>query len=194
MGLYNAESRFRKNLWEINLKEHIYMTSYMKGQNNLHYFNKVVESNVGNNRELSCTVAEIVALFLPIMPSSILNRAVLVCFYVILYNVSGHIRYSEMKERFLASPKKDLLLSDDEEEEEEDEDDEEEEEEEEEDDEDDEEDDEDDESYHATDEDLDHNEDLDTDPNEDLDTDVDTDPNEDLDPDPADDSGDKKNN
>ena len=158
----------------------------MKGQNNLHYFNKVVESNVGNNRELSCTVAEIVALFLPIMPSSILNRAVLVCFYVILYNVSGHIRYSEMKERFLASPKKDLLLSDDEEEEEEDEDDEEEEEEEEEDDEDDEEDDEDDESYHATDEDLDHN--------EDLDTDVDTDPNEDLDPDPADDSGDKKNN
>lgn len=166
----------------------------MKGQNNLHYFNKVVESNVGNNRELSCTVAEIVALFLPIMPSSILNRAVLVCFYVILYNVSGHIRYSEMKERFLASPKKDLLLSDDEEEEEEDEDDEEEEEEEEEDDEDDEEDDEDDESYHATDEDLDHNEDLDTDPNEDLDTDVDTDPNEDLDPDPADDSGDKKNN
>jgi hypothetical protein len=180
MGLYNAESRFRKNLWEINLKEHIYMTSYMKGQNNLHYFNKVVESNVGNNRELSCTVAEIVALFLPIMPSSILNRAVLVCFYVILYNVSGHIRYSEMKERFLASPKKDLLLSDDEEEEEEDEDDEEEEEE------DDEEDDEDDESYHATDEDLDHN--------EDLDTDVDTDPNEDLDPDPADDSGDKKNN
>jgi hypothetical protein len=153
------------------------MTSYMKGQNNLHYFNKVVESNVGNNRELSCTVAEIVALFLPIIPSSILNRAVLVCFYVILYNVSGHIRYIEMKERFLASPKKDLLLSDDEEEDEDDEEDEEE---------DDEEDDDDDESYHATDE--------DTDANEDLDTDVDTDPNEDLDPDPADDSGDKKNN
>ena len=156
----------------------------MKGQNNLHYFNKVVESNVGNNRELSCTVAEIVALFLPIMPSSILNRAVLVCFYVILYNVSGHIRYSEMKERFLASPKKDLLLSDDEEEEEDDEEDDEE-------DEDEDEDEDDDESYHATDE--------DTDPNEDLDTDVDTDPNEDLDPDPADDSGDndsgdKKNN
>ena len=170
------------------------MTSYMKGQNNLHYFNKVVESNVGNNRELSCTVAEIVALFLPIIPSSILNRAVLVCFYVILYNVSGHIRYSEMKERFLASPKKDLLLSDDEEEEEDDEEDDEDEDDEEDDDEDD-----DDESYHATDEDTDANEDLDTDPNEDLDTDVDTDPNEDLDPDPADDSGDndsgdKKNN
>ena len=149
----------------------------MKGQNNLHYFNKVVESNVGNNRELSCTVAEIVALFLPIMPSSILNRAVLVCFYVILYNVSGHIRYSEMKESFLASPKKDLLLSDEEDDEEED--DEEEDDEEEDDEEEDEEDeDEEDESYHATDE----------------DTDVDTDLNEDLDPDPADDSGDKKNN
>ena len=143
------------------------MTSYMKGQNNLHYFNKVVESNVGNNRELSCTVAEIVALFLPIMPSSILNRAVLVCFYVILYNVSGHIRYSEMKESFLASPKKDLLLSDEEDDEEEDDEEEDEEDE-----------DEEDESYHATDE----------------DTDVDTDLNEDLDPDPADDSGDKKNN
>ena len=154
----------------------------MKGQNNMHYFNKVVESNVGNNRELSCTVAEIFALFLPIMPSSIWNRAMLVCFYVVLYNVSGHIRYIEMKERFLASPKKDLLLSDDEEEEEEEEEDEE---------------DEDDESYHATDEDTDTNEDLDH--NEDLDTDVDTDPNEDRDPDPADDSGDndsgdKKNN
>ena len=173
----------------------------MKGQNNMHYFNKVVESNVGNNRELSCTVAEIVALFLPIMPSSILNRVVLVCFYVILYNVSGHIRYSEMKERFLASPKKDLLLSDDEEEEEEEDEDDEEDE--------DEDEDEDDESYHATDEDTDPNEDTDanedldhnedTDANEDLDTDVDTDPNEDLDPDPADDSGDndvgnKKNN
>ena len=163
------------------------MTSYMKGQNNLHYFNKVVESNVGNNRELSCTVAEIVALFLPIMPSSILNRAVLVCFYVILYNVSGHIRYSEMKERFLASPKKDLLLSDDEDEDDEEEDDEEEDDEEEEEEEDEDEEEDDDESYHATDE--------DTDPNEDLDTDH----NEDLDPDPADDSGDndvgdKKNN
>ena len=159
----------------------------MKGQNNLHYFNKVVESNVGNNRELSCTVAEIVALFLPIMPSSILNRAVLVCFYVILYNVSGHIRYSEMKERFLASPKKDLLLSDDEDEDDEEEDDEEEDDEEEEEEEDEDEEEDDDESYHATDE--------DTDPNEDLDTDH----NEDLDPDPADDSGDndvgdKKNN
>ena len=154
----------------------------MKGQNNLHYFNKVVESNVGNNRELSCTVAEIVALFLPIIPSSILNRAVLVCFYVILYNVSGHIRYSEMKERFLASPKKDLLLSDDEDEDDEEEDDEEEDDEEEEEEEDEDEEEDDDESYHATDE--------DTDPNEDLDTDH----NEDLDPDPADDSGDKKNN
>ena len=156
----------------------------MKGQNNMHYFNKVVESNVGNNRELSCTVAEIFALFLPIMPSSIWNRAMLVCFYVVLYNVSGHIRYIEMKERFLASPKKVLLLSEEEEDEEEDEDDEDEE-------------DEDDESYHATDEDTDTNEDLDH--NEDLDTDVDTDPNEDRDPDPADDSGDndsgdKKNN
>ena len=169
----------------------------MKGQNNLHYFNKVIGSNVDNNRELSCTVAEIVALFLPIMPSSIWNRAMLVCFYVVLYNVSGHVRYSEMKERFIASPKEVLLLSedeDDDEEDEEEEDDEEEEEEEE--DEDDEEDDDDeeedeeeddDESYHATDEDTDHNEDLDTDHNED------------LDPDPADDSGDndvgnKKNN
>jgi len=93
------------------------MTSYMKGQkrDDIHIFSKMFASNVDNNRELACTVAEIVAIFLPIIPYSMWNRAMLVCFYVVLYNVSGHVRYSEMKKRFLASPRKTLMLSDEEE-------------------------------------------------------------------------------
>jgi hypothetical protein len=153
------------------------MTSYMLGQksDDMYIFSKVFTSNANINREFVCTVAEIFAIFLPIIPYSMWNRAMFVCFYVVLYNVSGHVRYSEMKERFLASPRRTLILSDEEESYEGDED-----EDDNEDDNDDdyEEEDEDDESYEDTDHDATGDPDVDTDTDPDATGDTDTDPDD----------------
>ena len=37
-------------------------------------------------------------------PSSFWDRLMLVCFYVILYNVGGHERYYQMKKKYLDAP------------------------------------------------------------------------------------------
>lgn len=71
---------------------------------------KKIEKEIDENRELVCTIFEMMSLFLPIIPSSLWNRLLLVCFYVVLYNVKGHERYFEMKQKYLSCPKKNIEL------------------------------------------------------------------------------------
>ena len=78
----------------------------MMPKSELYYLCKKVEKEVDENRELMCSLMEVITLFMPIIPSSLWNRLLMVCFYVVLYNVGGHDRYFEMKKKYLASPKK----------------------------------------------------------------------------------------
>jgi hypothetical protein len=75
---------------------------------------KDVSNEMDDNKDLVCGVYEMMMMFLPIIPHSFWNRLLLVCFYVVLYNVKAHDRYFEMKERYLNAPKKMIDVIEDE--------------------------------------------------------------------------------
>jgi hypothetical protein len=63
-----------------------------------------MQDELENNKDFVCSLFEAFVLVLPIFPSSFWDRLMLVCFYVILYNVGGHERYYQMKKKYLDAP------------------------------------------------------------------------------------------
>jgi hypothetical protein len=63
-----------------------------------------MQEELENNKDFACSLFEAFVLVLPIFPSSFWDRLMLVCFYVILYNVGGYERYYQMKKKYLDAP------------------------------------------------------------------------------------------
>jgi hypothetical protein len=65
---------------------------------------KDARRELDENRELFCSLSEILIIFMPILPSALWNRTLVLLLYILLYNVNAQDKYYELKERFLAAP------------------------------------------------------------------------------------------
>jgi len=57
------------------------------------------------NKELFCSMSEVLLIFMPILPSALWNRMLVLLLYILLYNVNAHEKYYELKARFIAAPR-----------------------------------------------------------------------------------------
>lgn len=66
---------------------------------------KKVRIEMDENREVIFSMTEAMIVFMPIIPSSLWNRFLITCLYLLLYGVNVQQKYYEVKEQYLASPK-----------------------------------------------------------------------------------------
>ena len=57
------------------------------------------------NKEFFCSISEVLLIFMPILPSALWNRMLVMLLYILLYNVNAHEKYYELKARFIAAPR-----------------------------------------------------------------------------------------
>lgn len=57
------------------------------------------------NKELFCSMSEVLLIFMPILPTALWNRMLVLLLYILLYNVNAHEKYYELKARFIAAPR-----------------------------------------------------------------------------------------
>ena len=57
------------------------------------------------NKELFCSISEVLLIFMPILPTALWNRMLVLLLYILLYNVNAHEKYYELKARFIAAPR-----------------------------------------------------------------------------------------
>ena len=76
---------------------------------------KKARKEMDDNRDVVCAMTEICIVFMPIIPSSLWNRALILCLYILLYTVNAQDKYYEMKNKYLMAPRYEYdTLSDDE--------------------------------------------------------------------------------
>jgi len=68
------------------------------------YIMKKARKEMDDNKDLVCSMTEILIVFMPIIPSSLWNRVWLLCLYILLYSVNAQDKYYEMKNRYLMAP------------------------------------------------------------------------------------------
>ncbi len=56
------------------------------------------------NKELFCSISEVLLIFMPILQSALWNRMLVLLLYILLYNVNAHEKFYELKARFIAAP------------------------------------------------------------------------------------------
>ena len=66
---------------------------------------KKVRIEMDENREAIFSMTEAMIVFMPIIPSSLWNRFLITCLYLLLYGVNVQQKYYEVKQQYLASPK-----------------------------------------------------------------------------------------
>lgn len=65
---------------------------------------KKARKEMDDNKDLVCSMTEILIVFMPIIPSSLWNRVWILCLYILLYSVNAQDKYYEMKNKYLMAP------------------------------------------------------------------------------------------
>jgi hypothetical protein len=65
---------------------------------------KQTRKEMDNNRDIICSITEIMIVIMPIIPSSLWNRLWIMCLYILLYSVNAQDKYYEMKNKYLMAP------------------------------------------------------------------------------------------